>query len=457
MSDASRDRANPYESPAEIGHSGEPPTRRRYVTLAAFCAVAMFAYMARNSIGVAEQPIREELDLTKDESAWLMVSFFITYAIFQLPTGWWGHVRGTRVALPVYAVVWSLLTAAFAFSGGLIGMIVARAGMGIPQAGIFPCAVNSLARWIPASRRSISNGLMGAFMSVGGAAGGAIMGVMLGWDWSWRVAYALFSLPGLIWAGWFFFWFRNRPQDHPAVNQAELEAIGQRPSDTASEEAPPATPWRAMLSSFSLWALCGQQFFRAAGYIFFASWFATFLRETRDVDDAEVGILNGLPLLAVVIGSPLGGIFSDWIFNKTGSLRWSRGGVAAVSMMLCCGMILLSYPIANPWLAVLVISGGSFFAAFGGPCAYSTSIDMGGRHTAMVFSVMNMAGNVGAVLFPLAVPQLLKLGGEENWDLVLFTFAAIYVAAAVCWLLVDPTRRIDPDGATHGRGFTDED
>lgn len=419
------------------------PTRKRYVTLAAFCAVATFAYMARNSIGVAEKAISADLELSKGQMGALMSAFFLTYALFQLPTGWWGHVRGTRVALPVYAAVWSVMTGAFAFSGGLFGMIVARAGMGAAQAGLFPCAVNSLGRWMPASRRSLSNGLMAAFMSVGGAAGGALMGLTLRWGWSWRVAYALFALPGVIWAVWFFFWFRNRPQDHPAVNQSELEVIGHRQSDTASDETPPATPWRAMFRSFSLWALCGQQFFRAAGYMFFASWFATFLRETRDVGDLEVGILSGLPLLAVVVGCPLGGIFSDWIYNRSGSLRWSRGGLAALSMIACAAMILVSYPIADPWLAVLAISGGSFFAAFGGPCAYSTSMDMGGRHTAMVFSMMNMAGNVGAVLFPLAVPQLLKLGGENNWDLVLFTFAAIYVAAAVCWLFVDPTHRID--------------
>ena len=87
--------------------------------------------------------------------------------------------------------------------------------------------------------------------------------------------------------------------------------------------------------------------------------------------------------------------------------------------------------------------------------AYSATIDMGGRHTAMVFSVMNMAGNVGAVVFPMAVPWLLILSGEENWDLVLFTFAAIYVAAAVCWLAVDPGDRIDPQTATDSRGLTD--
>ena len=70
---------------------------------------------------------------------------------------------------------------------------------------------------------------------------------------------------------------------------------------------------------------------------------------------------------------------------------------------------------------------GAFCAAFAGPCAYSATIDMGGRHVTMVFSLMNMAGNLGAVAFPILVPYLLNedpdVAGSGNWDLVLFTFA----------------------------------
>jgi nitrate/nitrite transporter NarK len=61
---------------------------------------------------------------------------------------------------------------------------------------------------------------------------------------------------------------------------------------------------------------------------------------------------------------------------------------------------------------------------------------MGGKHIPTVFSTMNMAGNVGAVVFPLVVPWLVRLTG--NWDLVLFVFAGVYLAAAACWLPINP-------------------
>jgi ACS family glucarate transporter-like MFS transporter len=75
-----------------------------------------------------------------------------------------------------------------------------------------------------------------------------------------------------------------------------------------------------------------------------------------------------------------------------------------------------------------------------GPCAYSITIDMGGRHVASVFSVMNMWGNIGATVFPFLVPLLTRLTG--NWNSVLFLFAALYVVAAACWLPFNADRAI---------------
>ena len=64
---------------------------------------------------------------------------------------------------------------------------------------------------------------------------------------------------------------------------------------------------------------------------------------------------------------------------------------------------------------------------------------MGGRHVTTVFSTMNMAGNLGAFVFPIVVPRLVHLGG---WDGVYFLFVGIYVAAALCWLLLNPNGTI---------------
>jgi hypothetical protein len=71
--------------------------------------------------------------------------------------------------------------------------------------------------------------------------------------------------------------------------------------------------------------------------------------------------------------------------------------MSVASLIVAPGLIVLAYFVRDAWPAVMIISAGSFAASLAGPCAYSITIDMGGKHTAAVFSTMNMLGNIGAI------------------------------------------------------------
>jgi ACS family glucarate transporter-like MFS transporter len=415
--------------------SSDRPSVVRFAVLAWLCAAAALAYVSRNSIAVAESTIRGDLGLSKDQSGWLMSAFFISYAVFQIPGAWIGQRFGARKALPAFAVAWSLATVAMA-TGGFFVLIVARVAKGLSQAGLFPVCTGVIANWFPKTGRAFATGALASFMSVGGAAGAALTGwlvVAIGWRWM----FALYSLPGLLWALWFWKWFRNAPQEHGSVNAAEQTLIGPDRSmpplgkSSAGQLPAPPVPWRQLLTSPAMWCICGQQFFRAAGYMFFTSWFATYLQESHGVTIATSGVLTMLPLLAVVAGSLAGGVVSDALLRRTHSLRLARQVVAGCSLGLCAALTLSAYFFADALTAVLIISAGSFFAAVAGPCGYTITIDMGGEHVPTVNSVMNMCGNIGAMIFPLAVPWLLWATG--SWNAVLLCFGALYIAAALCW------------------------
>ena len=432
------------------------PTHTRFIVLAGLCAAAALSYVSRNAIGVAESTVRADLGLTKEQSGWLMSAFFISYSVCQIPGAWVGQRFGARRALPAFAIVWSIATAATAL-GGFVNVLAMRVVKGVSQAGLFPICTGVVAKWFPKTGQAFATGALGSFMSVGGAVGAALTGwlvVEIGWRWM----FVLYSLPGLLWAAWFWGWFRETPSEHGAVNAAERELIeSARPltpalspdggeGDEAAEPpitragdckspAPP-TPWLQLLTSPAMWCICGQQFFRAAGYMFFTSWFATYLQEARGVTILKSGFLTMLPLLAVVVGSLAGGVISDAVLKRTGSRRLARRGVAIISLGLCAVFTLSAYFFADALAAVLIISAGSFFAAVAGPCSYTITIDMGGEHVPTVNSVMNMTGNFGAMLFPLAVPLL--LGKEQNWNIVLLTFGALYLGSALCWWLLKP-------------------
>jgi len=139
--------------------------------------------------------------------------------------------------------------------------------------------------------------------------------------------------------------------------------------------------------------------------------------------------------LGVVLGSVAGGALSDRLLARTGSRRVSRQWLSAASLVVCALFILLAAPRESAVAAVLLISASAFCASLSAPCAYTITIDMGGQHVAVVFSLMNMAGNLGAMVFPALVPWLETSGG---WDLVVGVFTGIYLAAALCWLGLNP-------------------
>jgi len=178
--------------------------------------------------------------------------------------------------------------------------------------------------------------------------------------------------------------------------------------------------------------------------VWFASWFATYLQETRGVSREVSGWLTAIPLLASLVASLSSGSLSDWVLRRTGSYGLARNGVAVVSLVICSVLVGQAYFIADARWATVSIGAGAFFAACAGPCAYATTIDMGGRHVASVFGTMNMAGNLGAALLAMIVPHyrqmiernsgLLELFDGNSWNAVLVLFVAMYVLAAACWL-----------------------
>lgn len=421
------------------------PTQVRYAVLAFFCAAAAIAYLQRNGLGVAVPLIQEDLKISSRQMGLVLGSFFATYSLVQIPAAGLAMRWRTRKALTLFAVLWSLATATIALAPTWEVLLAAQLAMGAAQAGLFPAATLSLTAWLPATRRGVSTGSLASCMSVGSALGSAMAGLLLA-SVSWRALFVIYALPGMLWAAWFNYWFRDDPSQHRQVNPSELDLIRSgRPEGSAlPQDTPQPTPWRILLSSPALWCICGQHVFRAAGYIFYASWFPTYLRDARGVSLRDSGILASLPLAAVIVGSPLGGTVSDWILNRTGSRRLGRQVFASVCMLLCAMLIMVAWQVHDARLAVGVIAAGSFCAAFGGPCAYAITMDMGGRQVAAVFSTMNAVGGIGAFSFPVVVPWIVEAGG---WDAVLFTFAGIYVAAAVCWIAFDARGTIVPQTA----------
>ncbi len=446
----------------------EPRSKARVILSAWLCSGAMIAYLCRNSLGVAEKTIRLDLGISEESMGFVMGSFFWAYALCQIPGGLLGKKFGSRIWLPVFAAFSALATMTFGMAAGVASLLTARIGIGVAQAGLFPCSTIAITKWFPKGERGLASGFLAASMPVGGAIGAGLTGELLELT-SWRWTLILYSIPGLLWAVGFRRWFRETPSEHERANHAECEYIADvsdestnlatgtdqastsdpisGTSDTTSENEPPSkTSWLFLVARMSFWMICGQQFFRAAGAAFFQSWFPTYLQETRGVSTAESGWLSTLPLIATVVAAILAGGLSDYVYRKTNRLTLARSGLAAGALFLCSVLVFSAWFVQDAKTATLVISAGAFFAAVAGPCAYASTMDMGGRNVSLVFSWMNMIGNFGAGLVIWGVPHfrhlvesnamLLKLCGDNSWNAILILFGTMFLLSSVCWALL---------------------
>ena len=234
-------------------------TTIRYQALSWLTLAAALSYLCRNSVGVAESTLRKDLGLSLEQSGWFMGAFFWTYAILQIPSGWFAERRGTRIAMSVFALGWSLAMICIGIAPGFWLLIAAQLMMGAAQAGIFPASCNSIGHWMPLARRSLACGILAAGMQLGAISASGLTGELmapLGWRW----VFIVFALPSILWTLGFYLCFRDRPAQAPAVNSRELELISSGRESDASKQLTQASeliPLRVILFSSVMFWLCG--------------------------------------------------------------------------------------------------------------------------------------------------------------------------------------------------------
>jgi sugar phosphate permease len=392
----------------------------RYLVLLFLCLIAIIAYVQRVGINSASRPIQHDLELNTEEFGVLGSAFLLGYAVMQLPAGWLADRWGSRNALALYALAWSIVTGLIGLSQGLWSVVALWTIMGMAQAGVFPCAAKMIGQWFPDTQKAMASGFLGSSTMLGTAIASSLTALLLTEvKWTWQFIYVLYGVAGVAWA----FSFRAQVPEHHTTDQRRVPAM------TSAD-------WRRLVASVPMWLLCGQQFFRAGAMIFFINWFPKFLRESRELSELAAGVLTTWANGGALAGGICGGFFSDWLLRRTGWRRASRQGIAVVGLSSCSVLVAATYFVHDVELATLMFTVGAFLAAFGGVSGYTVAIEFGGSRVATVFSTMNMCGNFGAALFAYAAGAVVERTG--TWDPALFMFAAIFVVDATCWALLNP-------------------
>jgi sugar phosphate permease len=405
-----------------------------------FALAAMgVAYLDRVAIASAATVIKADLGLTDTEIGLVFSAFTLAYALFEVPSGWLADRYGARWMLTRIVLWWSAMTAATGAATGFASLVAVRWLFGMGEAGVLPSLTRAFSRWLPAEARGRAFGLTLMAAALGGVATAPIVVTLLEWM-SWREVFPILGAVGVVWAAAWFWWFRDEPSRHGSVNAAELALI--RASDAAIplDAAHPPVPWRALVTSRGVLALCAMYFCAIYGWYFYITWLPSYLLRARGFDLAAAGWLSSAPLLGIAAGALLGGWVSDPLVKRLG-LRKGLRTPALVGLPFAALCVLAAIATPDGRLATLWFSGAAAGTAAGVAPAWSVCLAIGGRHAGVVSGAMNTFGNLGGALMPVVMGVVLDALG--SWDLSLYSVAALYAAAALCWLGIDPESPID--------------
>jgi MFS family permease len=249
---------------------------------------------------------------------------------------------------------------------------------------------------------------------------------------------------GVLIAGVFVFFFRDWPEEHPLVNEAERRLIEPDRAAvlvraTRSLELPPV--W-AMIRSVPMWMNCLVQFAANLGWAFLVTSLPVFLKERYGTGQGSTGWLQSLPLAAGIVGLFAGGLFTDRLTRAFG-LKWGRSVALASSRLLVVAAFLAVPYAGSDVQAALCLAVVGLATDLGTPAVWAFGQDVGGRFVASAVGWANMWGNFGAALSPVFFGMFVS-GAVTDWNTAFFTCAAVNAVAAVAAMGMNASKPLVP-------------
>lgn len=159
----------------------------------------------------------------------------------------------------------------------------------------------------------------------------------------------------------------------------------------------------------------------------------------------SLGLVASLPLISPIFGELTGGWLTDFLFRKTGRLRWSRRIVCAPALLMSAIFVIPAAMTDSLVIAVICLTASFFFLDMVVGPSWAVSMDVGGQFSGTVASIMNMAGALGGSISPLVFGSF---AARDSWVAPFFVTAAVLLTGALIWaFLINPEKSVVDAGA----------
>ncbi|WP_394795522.1 MFS transporter [Armatimonas sp.] len=402
---------------------------RRWLLVAGTFLLSVLLYVDRACISSAKEPITKALGLTDAQFGWALSAFALGYALLQTPSGALADRLGPRKLLSGVVALWSLFTGLTGAVSGFLPLVVVRFLFGAGEAGAFPGMARAAVAWVPLAERGRVQGINFSGSRLGAAFAMPTIATLIT-AVGWRMTFVILMAAGFVWAALWFLLFKDRPEDHNGLPDAErAHILATRQQATPLTDTAPLP----LLRTPNLTLAMAQYFCSNFVFFFTLTWLFPHLKKTYDLSAVSAGWLAAAPLLAGAAGNLLSGWLVDRLY-KQGKTTLSRQlpailGFVLAAVGLVFGANANTAPLAVFWLSVAIFGADMTLAP-----SWALCMDIGGARAGAVSGTMNMAGNIGSFVTSLAFPYLLQWTGSPT--AFFYVGAGLSLLAIGCWRAV---------------------
>ncbi|RUL50480.1 MFS transporter [Lysinibacillus antri] len=246
--------------------------------------------------------IGKDLSLSATETGLVLSSFFLGYALMQLPGGILADRFGAKRVLLIAVIVWSIFTGLTAVAWTLSILLVIRFLFGIGEGGFQPSASKIISTYYPENERSKVMSIMlssGGIMSMLVPIISAVLLVTIGWR-------AIFIIAGIIGVIIVLLYWKVIPKDNGVKEEKHVSNDAPKVKQILGKLFKMPLMWSLVVAYFTIYAVNWG----------LNSWIPTYLSDVRNLDLMSIGGLQMIPGIIMILAMLISGYVIDRVDLK---------------------------------------------------------------------------------------------------------------------------------------------
>jgi MFS family permease len=406
--------------------------RTSQIVLSLLCLMYFITYLDRVNVSTAAAGFAQDFKLNKTEIGLVFSAFAYPYLVFQIIGGWISDRFGARRTLIACGLIWASATVLTGLAGGLASLLLARVLLGLGEGATFPAATTAMSRWVAMGQRGYAQGITHAAARIGNAVAPAVI-VFLMAAWGWRASFYVCAALSFAWVALWALTFTEHPKNHPRITEAELAML-----------PVPATrslrvPWKPL---FKRMAPVTIVYFCYGWTLWlFLSWIPQYFLHSHDLDIKKSALFSSGVFFAGVLGDMLGGMATDQLLKRSGSLKRARSFMVSMCMLMTLLSLIPLMFTHDLGISLYCLSAGFFFSEMTIGPMWAIPMDIAPDYSGTASGMMNSGSALAAIISPVVGGYLIDKTG--NWQLPFLGSMLVMVAGVLLAFRMRPDSRFE--------------